>query len=577
VKVALIGHRGIGKTSLLKRMARYFPELSPDKFVCLDQYIETQSGIKIKDVFEKQGEEAFRKLESQALAEILEAVKGESHFVLAIGAGCLQSLPEGWTTVWVQRGVASENFCFLDRPSLDKGLKIDIQRHTQRSQFYRSQADLCWTLDEHNGEAQEEERLWSRKLLGFQKSCDLPENLFYTPGTEPATDLSHFKALELRDDLLSSKEINRYLKNPRRRSILSFRDAGKVKETKLLLNDSVTWDWPIEFGECDFGRPSILSCHSKELFESGQFFREGSRSPVLKLAIPVEGFEDLIQGHRWFLEDPSSRVFLPISKTGRWQWYRQWMSPKMKFQFFRMGETSLKDQPTLMQSLRIFDSENFAAVLGSPVAHSLTPWFHRQFFEVSNQPVFAIAITEEEWNLAIPFLQELGLSHAAVTSPLKKKAQGLVNAEHSVNTLFFDGSTWQGVNTDPSGLIPWQSRLKMQTPALWGGGGIIDSVVAAFGDVQRYSSRTGELKAPKPCRAKPTVLLWAVGAQAFSQQGCFPPEDWPLEVVYDLNYTEDSPGRECAARFGCRYESGLEMFMAQAREQQKFWRTCVSK
>jgi hypothetical protein len=39
----------------------------------------------------------------------------------------------------------------------------------------------------------------------------------------------------------------------------------------------------------------------------------------------------------------------------------------------------------------------------------------------------------------------------------------------------------------------------------------------------------------------------------------------------DLNYTDDSGGREYAQRVKAEYRSGVKMFRAQAQHQRDFW------
>jgi hypothetical protein len=77
----------------------------------------------------------------------------------------------------------------------------------------------------------------------------------------------------------------------------------------------------------------------------------------------------------------------------------------------------------------------------------------------------------------------------------------------------------------------------------------------------------------------PEVVIWGVGRSVFS--GVFPTESWRPRLVLDLNYAEDSPGREYAQRLlfrrhassgeSPRYVSGLGLFEAQAEEQRQFW------
>jgi shikimate 5-dehydrogenase len=50
-----------------------------------------------------------------------------------------------------------------------------------------------------------------------------------------------------------------------------------------------------------------------------------------------------------------------------------------------------------------------------------------------------------------------------------------------------------------------------------------------------------------------------------------PPKQWKPSILVDLNYTEDSPGREYALQVGAEYVSGLRMFQVQAEKQREFW------
>jgi len=75
---------GSGKSILGKQLAS---RLSL-KLVDLDDYIVQKQGRSIPDIFEADGEQAFRKIESQALAEVLE---NNSNAVIATGGGAVLS------------------------------------------------------------------------------------------------------------------------------------------------------------------------------------------------------------------------------------------------------------------------------------------------------------------------------------------------------------------------------------------------------------------------------------------------------------------------------------------------------
>lgn len=79
MRIVLLGFMGSGKTTVGKLLAQ---SLSLE-FIDLDSFIEKQSGKKIKEIFEEEGETAFREKERQALSQLLK----EDNIVLAAGGG----------------------------------------------------------------------------------------------------------------------------------------------------------------------------------------------------------------------------------------------------------------------------------------------------------------------------------------------------------------------------------------------------------------------------------------------------------------------------------------------------------
>jgi len=81
MRIFLVGMMAAGKTTLGKLLA--------DKlgipFFDLDDEVEKKAGRSINDIFEKEGEAAFREIESSTLNDILEKFEGD--FVLAAGGG----------------------------------------------------------------------------------------------------------------------------------------------------------------------------------------------------------------------------------------------------------------------------------------------------------------------------------------------------------------------------------------------------------------------------------------------------------------------------------------------------------
>ena len=99
--VALLGLRGAGKTTVGRRLARRLRM----PFVELDQRIADRAGLPLGDVFSLHGEDYYRRLEREALAEVLEA---DEPAVIAVGGGLVTS-PETYAllrrharTVWLK-------------------------------------------------------------------------------------------------------------------------------------------------------------------------------------------------------------------------------------------------------------------------------------------------------------------------------------------------------------------------------------------------------------------------------------------------------------------------------------------
>ena len=79
MNLVLIGQRGCGKTTLGRMAAA---GLGVD-FVDTDEMIEEREGKEIASIFEEQGEEAFRRMETVVLASL----EGRSRSIVAVGGG----------------------------------------------------------------------------------------------------------------------------------------------------------------------------------------------------------------------------------------------------------------------------------------------------------------------------------------------------------------------------------------------------------------------------------------------------------------------------------------------------------
>jgi XRE family aerobic/anaerobic benzoate catabolism transcriptional regulator len=99
--IALLGLRGAGKTTVGRRLARRMRM----RFVELDRHIEQRAGVRLAEVFSIHGEEYYRRLERDTLADLLAA---RQSMVLAVGGGLVTSseaygmLLRQTTTIWLK-------------------------------------------------------------------------------------------------------------------------------------------------------------------------------------------------------------------------------------------------------------------------------------------------------------------------------------------------------------------------------------------------------------------------------------------------------------------------------------------
>ncbi|MGE0631010.1 MAG: shikimate kinase [Pseudobdellovibrionaceae bacterium] len=593
----LIGHRGTGKTALLQRLRKYD---SNAIFYDLDTEIEIQRGS-IVSLFEK-GESYFRQIEREVFESTLIKAKRfaeVSQVYFALGAGFpVDQIPEDVFCLWIRRETDKDGRIFLDRPRLNPDvppLEESILRYEQRNPLFKKRANSAWTLPEGITENETEKRVFINQLSAV-KGCLtlLPENML-TPeifkrwwDTRNRWEVDYF---EIRDDLLSQEQIELVLSQiPKKKIIYSFRSQKKSNFSIRELAGFGLYDWAMELGDCPYGVPPVLSLHERkgEIEDCiNKLEIAGRGKSHLKLSVEIKSFEELRQGHLWGILRKENRSFLPRSPEGRFAWYRLLHKDVYKINFFREGEGSSADQPTLFQWLSgLDDPYRFAAVLGDPVDHSWTPVEQHDFFKARYVPIYAIQIKENEWKEAMPIIREMGLQFAAVTSPLKRQAFVLCGETsekakkvESVNTLYFDlhKSQWRGENTDIEGLFKYHDDVRNFTKiAVWGGGGTLGALKDTFPTARYYKGSNGDAldeKTPKATEFSPEVVVWGASRD---ENGHFfkPPEAWRPELVIDLNYRENSSGKEFALLKNASYISGEKMFKAQAEKQRETWEKC---
>ncbi|MDY6913361.1 MAG: shikimate dehydrogenase [Planctomycetota bacterium] len=285
------------------------------------------------------------------------------------------------------------------------------------------------------------------------------------------------------------------------------------------------------------------------------------------------------------------------------------------------GAESAPGQPTLdvFKTLYRWDSIDpetaVYGVIGSPVAHSMSPAIHNAAFEAAGINAVYVPLRIEpgaenfsrflDAVLARPWLNWRGLS---VTIPHKENALAYLGAENcdeparkigAINTITIspDGS-FRGDNTDNTAAVNALSAAMGTGPnvlagrkvALLGAGGVGRAIAAAMArykaDVtifNRTLSRAKKLAEEFDCHAAPLDAAAKTDAEIVincTSVGMHPETDaTPLskippsaKVVFDTIYNPlDTYLLQQAKRAGCTTVSGLEMFVGQAAAQFEIW------
>lgn len=570
MKRILVGHRGVGKTELLKRHAGYFPEI---KHFDLDEQIEKSLNKSITIYFQQVGEENFRKTEWDIYNKL---VTENKNYVISLGAGFdVTKINKDSEIIFVSRTTDKDGRIFLNRPRLNSSLTALEEHHERfhlRKHNFLKFSNRVYFLSEGLSQENKNEELIFKEQVNIKGA-------YYTLTTQDLTQLPNvlkmYSQIELRTDLLSVEVIqnllNLYIE---KEWLVSVRGALAIEFKNARTVDV----------DCNsrYRNSQITSSHEEDINLGIEKLNMAAQDQHLKLCPSIETFEDLIKGHLWQQQDAKNRSFLPRSKSGKWIWFRQLSKYWQKINFVR-GFTNVSDQPTLSEWLCLPQDkpEAWAAVLGQPIYFSRSPEFHQKYFSEINSFFSRIELGTEEFEKNIIFLIKLGLKFAAITSPLKESAFKLAyqkTAEakevNSANTFFIDQEKIYAHNTDKNGFEDLIQNVEQDTKiAVWGGGGTRNMIKSLLPQADFYSSRTAT-RQDKGAHDEITsskiydYLIWAAPRKP---ETLWPSINMSFKSVIDLNYTDNSMGLEIAVNRKVEYISGIKMFNSQAKKQQEYW------
>ena len=250
-----------------------------------------------------------------------------------------------------------------------------------------------------------------------------------------------------------------------------------------------------------------------------------------------------------------------------------------------------------------------AALIGSPVAHSLSPVIHQAAFDAAGDPwtYAAFDVADGRGADAIAAMRVLGIAGLSVTMPHKHDVAMAVDrldpaaaALRSVNTVSWDGGELVGSSTDGAGFVAALAEdgidvhgLKV---AIVGAGGAARSVIDALGRAGADSIRVVNRTASAAESASELATVAAVGTvddigvaelvvnassvgmgitpsdATASDLPCSPQLLQESQVVVDLVYHPlQTAWLDAAEQVGARTIGGIGMLIHQAALQQLAW------
>ncbi|WP_133129931.1 shikimate dehydrogenase [Legionella yabuuchiae] len=240
------------------------------------------------------------------------------------------------------------------------------------------------------------------------------------------------------------------------------------------------------------------------------------------------------------------------------------------------------------------------AVMGNPIAHSLSPVIHQQFAAQTGQRIMyeKKLIQHGEFEQQVVDFFNSGGKGLNITLPFKTKAYALCEVRteraeqaQAVNTLWMRDGNLHGDNTDGVGLLRDLGRyliIRNKSVLLLGAGGAASGVISALLSqtpkvtvVNRTRSKAESLQARfehltvldfESLDSSYDLIINATSASLDDKTLPIPASVWDgYPFCYDLSYRMacDTPFVALAKAHGCDGIDGLGMLVEQAAES--FW------
>ncbi len=267
-----------------------------------------------------------------------------------------------------------------------------------------------------------------------------------------------------------------------------------------------------------------------------------------------------------------------------------------------LREVGQLDADTLLDGFHfksLNDHTSIYGIVGGSVAHSVSPSMHNAAFTATGIDAVYVPLPAVDADDFIRFGRSIGIKGASVTIPHKVSLfnrmddlDPVAQQVGAVNTIRVAEGRWVGANTDVRAFLePLRRRVALRglRASLLGAGGAARAVAIALAPTgcslrvhARSRAKAEEVASiasaavgpwpPEPGSWDLLVNATPVGTYPHVDETPVPKERLTGRYVYDLVYNPPASRllRDAAER-GCDTIGGLEMLVAQAAEQYRWW------
>ncbi|HPI39191.1 MAG TPA: shikimate kinase [Pseudobdellovibrionaceae bacterium] len=623
----IVGHRGVGKKSLLKRLRWHLRDQAVEYF-SLDELIEEKIGQSIQSLFTEHGERYFRNLEKQVFTELIQKSFTNAYIVVSSGFD-LSAIPEDCQVLWLQRKTDRDGRILLGRSVVNRknqSLKDYHLRAEERNFNFLKKSN--WIYEVPEGDFQdlntpmdvEHDVLFGKNKWGGYFEIDYPvssgknlsqffkerysrylnKDVFFVLNTY---QIPFSQFLELRQ-FYSEEKLVLYISNQ------EFIDQGNLQfeifESLLLKYDEVHLDPKLKlsiklkdlFKILGEKNSLVFRLKIREFHEMNEFqeYAKVFNAHMLCQSV-VSDFFDFLEIYNWWQLDTQRRSLLLVSEERRWDWVTLFLKGKQKISFWREGFYANKEGPSLFEWLLTPSTPKFFSVtLGDSVYSQPGLVDKSDFFKKDSATAsLQVFVKRAELENVVLFFISHGVSMIDLQSPLMDLFQEIpwlmsvekFNSQSNLcDTVFYNQKENKLVcfsaeeNVFPeilkrlSYVIDFQKEI-----VIWSHRERTQLLQSIFPASHFFSARTGELRNANLVDQqlefiKPKVLIWEPPR---SSEVHWPPQEWSPDIVIDLNTQENSMGREYADGLNCAYVSGHEFSKMRTKFQISFWNTKSSE